>query len=369
MVVVAGLLRSVIGIGNGARLCTIALRQLGIRTAVVDLTHVLQPLEEFVTEPEPCGTNMSGGVLVVHVNPPELPLALAAIGRRALRHSHIVGYWHWELPDMPKSWRSGLRLVDEIWVSSQFVADAVRPHAKLPVYVVPHPVARPTPSGMRRSDLGIPEGAFVCVCAFDARSTYVRKNPVGVIRAFRMAFGNRSDAVLVMKIVEPARAPDAMRQIRREIGSAADIHILDRKLSTDDMAALVDCSDVVISLHRSEGFGLVLAEAMLLGKPVVATRWSGNMDFMNDNNSALIDYKLIPVVDPQGIYTMKGQRWAEPDIGQAAEWLRRLKEDKDLRHRIGATAARDAIAFFSLDRYREAIARTSIFDRVFSGTS
>jgi glycosyltransferase involved in cell wall biosynthesis len=147
-----------------------------------------------------------------------------------------------------------------------------------------------------------------------------------------------------------------------EIGQASNIRIIDVKLPTEDMAALINCSDVVISLHRSEGFGLVLAEAMLLGKPVVATGWSGNMDFMDSGNAALVDYTLVPAVDEQGVYTMTDQQWAEPDVAQAAAWLRVLKDDAGLRRKIGMVAARDAAEFFKLERYRAALEATGVFD-------
>lgn len=361
-VVVAGLFRSVVGIGGGARLCLASLRDLHIHTSAIDITPLLHPHERLGTEFVRSSMDAGGGVLVVHINPPEFPITLLAIGRRALRHKRIVGYWHYELPDVPKSWRTSFLLVDEIWVPSHFVAEAVARHTTSPVYVVPHPVRRPIPSQLDREAFGIPSNSFVYLCAFDVRSGYVRKNPCGIIRAFKRIFETSQDATLVLKITEPERAPDAMAEIMIEVGQARNIYIIDAKLSSEDMAALINCCDVVISLHRSEGFGLVLAEAMLLGKPVVATRWSGNVDFMTDDNSALVDYRLVPVVDQQGIYTMKNQWWAEPDIAHAAEWLRRLKGDERLRRQIGAAAATDANKFFSVERYHEAISATNLFD-------
>lgn len=363
---VAGLFRSVVGIGVGARLCSAALRQLQVATVDLDLTPMLHPYERAGYKPTQSGTVGDSGVVIVHVNPPELPIALMAIGRKAVRRRHIVGYWAWELPDIPKSWLPGLRLVDEIWVPSCFVADALNRWTTLPIRVVPHLVSSPTPASCGRVDFGIPEHSFVVLCAFDMRSGYVRKNPLAAIRAFLQAFGDRSDAALVLKISEPELARNAFQDIHRAIEGLPNVYVISTKLSANDMAALIACSDVVISLHRSEGFGLVLAEAMLLGKPVVATRWSGNMDFMSDDNSALIDFELVSVVDDQGIYTMKGQQWAEPDVAQAANWLRKLKEDTVIRQSIGMASARDAAAFFSIERYREALKRTSLFDWVFT---
>jgi glycosyltransferase involved in cell wall biosynthesis len=339
---------------------------LNIDTAELDLTPVLHPHERLAIVSDEHDLQEEGGILLIHINPPELPVALIAIGRQALCRKRIVGYWAWELPDIPNSWLPALRLVDEIWVPSNFVADAIRRHTALPVYVVPHPVSRMPASARDRADFAIPSDTFACLCAFDVRSGYARKNPVAAIKAFRLAFeaNNSSNATLMLKIAEADRGPDVMREIREEIGSIGNIIIMDKKLSTEDMTALIQCSDVVISLHRSEGFGLLPAEAMLLGKPVIATRWSGNVDFMNDNNSVLIDCELVPVVDPQKIYPLEGQQWAEPDIQKAAQWLRKLKDDSILRKRIGRAAARDASYFFSLTRYRDAIAATCLSDYV-----
>ena len=361
-IVVAGLFRSVIGLGEGARLALAALRDLHIDASAIDVTSVLHPQERLGTELQRGADIDAGGVLIVYVNPPEFLIALSAIGRRPLRHKRIVGYWHWELPEVPKSWRAKFQLVDEIWVPSRFVAAAIARQATVPVYIVPHPVRRPIPSQRNRAAFGLPDNSFVCLCAFDMRSSYVRKNPLGAIRAFRKAFGASRDATFVLKAAELDCAPNATAKIMAEIGRASNIRIIDAKFTSEDMAALISCSDVVISLHRSEGFGLVLAEAMLLGKPVVATGWSGNMDFMNSVNSALVGYTLVSAVDEQGVYTMTDQQWAEADIAQAAAWLRRLKDDEALRRQIGAAAATHAEEFFSLERYRAALEETNLFD-------
>ena len=361
-IVVVGLFRSVIGLGQGARLALSALCDLHIDASAVDVTSVFHPQERLGPEFQRSDDVEAGGVLIVHLNPPEFPIALLAIGRQRLRHKRIVGYWLWELPEVPKSWCANIRLVDEIWVPSHFVAAAVARQATVPVYVVPLPVRRPVPSQRDRASFDISDNSFVCLCAFDMRSSYVRKNPLGAIRAFRKAFGASRDATFVLKIAEPDCAPNAMAKIMTEIGDAHNICIIDGKFTAEDMAALINCSDVVISLHRSEGFGLVLAEAMLLGKPVVATGWSGNVDFMNSENSALIGYKLVSAVDAQGVYRMTGQQWAEADIPQAAAWLRRLNDDEALRRQIGAAATVDAEEFFSLERYRAALEKTSLFD-------
>jgi glycosyltransferase involved in cell wall biosynthesis len=359
-VAVAGLLRSATGLGQGARLCHAALRELGLAPRHKDLGRVFRWHGDMAL---PAGAEAGageGGSMIIHLNPPQLPLAILAIGRARLKHKRLIGYWNWELPDIPEVWKRGFRYLDEVWVPAPFVAEAVRPHSDLPLRIVPHPVRRPATSGKARRDFELPENAFVCLSVFNAWSGYVRKNPLAVIRAFRRAFGKGSDALLVLKITNGAQTPQAMAEIAREIDGAANIRILEEKLPADDLSAMMAWSDAVGSLHRAEGFGLPLAEAMLLGKPVVATGWSGNMAFMNEGNAALVDYRLVPVRDPQKIYREADQNWAEPDVEHAAEWLKNLANDEDLRARIGAAAAREAAAFFSPEAYRAAIAGSGL---------
>ncbi|MGR8952133.1 MAG: glycosyltransferase family 4 protein [Gammaproteobacteria bacterium] len=295
-----------------------------------------------------------GGLAIFHINPPELPVAINFAGKRLLKHKKIIGYWAWELAQIPPSWLTGFRYVDEIWVPSCFVSDAVIPYAQCPVRVVPHMVSEPICSDKQRSEFGIPKEAFVVLSMCDLRSSAARKNPLGTIRAFKQAFSKNDDAVLVLKISNSQVATDIIDDLNHAIGDYQNIVLMQERLLHEDIGALIRASDVIVSLHRSEGFGLVLAEGMRMGKPVVATHWSGNVDFMSSTNSILIDYRLIPVADPQGIYQGKDVSWADPDIEHAAHWLRRLYDDSELRKNIGINAERESAEIFdNLQHYRE----------------
>lgn len=272
-----------------------------------------------------------------------------------VRRKRVVGYFAWELPAIPPNWKKALDLAHEIWVPSRFTADAFRPYTALPVRVVPHPVRCPTVADLARADFGLPEDAFVVLTMFHMGAGFVRKNPIGAVRAFRQAFGDNLNAVLVIKVADADLVPWAMAELQSAIGSAPNIRIFHDKLSRDRVAALIRCADVVLSLHRAEGFGLVPAQAMLLGKPVIATGWSGNTDFMNQRNSVLVSYKLVPVRDPQESYTQEDQAWADPDVEQAAVWLRRLAENPELKQRLGEAATKDAARCFSVSSYALAI--------------
>jgi glycosyltransferase involved in cell wall biosynthesis len=187
-------------------------------------------------------------------------------------------------------------------------------------------------------------------------SAFSRKNPVAAISAFRRAFGNTADKVLIVKLVDPGGDGRARRHLADAIGSARNIRVIDRTLSPREMTGLIAAADIIISLHRAEGFGLVPAQAMQLGKPVVATGWSGNLDFMTEANSALVSYSLVPVRDPEGSFDdMADQQWAEADVDHAAEWLKRLSASPELRTRLGSAAAADMAMQFGPERFAQRV--------------
>jgi glycosyltransferase involved in cell wall biosynthesis len=174
----------------------------------------------------------------------------------------------------------------------------------------------------------------VVLVSFNLASSFARKNPFAAIAAFRGAFGDRPDRILVLKIGHPEHAPADFARLAQMV-RAPNIRLETQTLPPEDRHALTACADIVLSLHRGEGFGLVLAEAMLLGKPVIATGWSGNTDFMDATNAALVSYRLVPARDDRSVY--RGL-WAEPDVAEAATLLRRLADDADLRRNLGERA-------------------------------
>lgn len=355
---VAGFLTATTGLGEGARLCLAALSHCGYETNYLDLSAAfLQRDLPTVRLPGQAAAAGEGGALIAHLNPHMLPFTLFLMGQDHIKKKRVIGYWAWELPAIPPRWKRGLKYVHDIWVPSRFTAEAFRPHTELPIYVIPHPVPSPALADLKRADFGLADDSFVVLTMFHMQSGFVRKNPIAAVTSFRLAFGDDPKVCLVIKIADGALQPWALGEIEKAVGTAPNIRILHDKLSREGVAALIACSDVVISLHRSEGFGLVLAQAMRLGKPVIATAWSGNMDFMNPLNSALVDYALVPVHDPQGNYTQRDQVWADPDIEQAAQWLDRLANDRALRARIGQTAAQETAKRFSITAYGEAVSR------------
>ncbi len=333
-VAIAGEVSRASGLGEGARLIVRGLRQAGVPNWTIDIGNLLPAhTEHFAVNSE---VPPKGVPLILHVNAPFLPWVLFRLPRAIARGRRIIGYWLWELPSAPPEWRAGARFVHEVWVPSDFVAGAVEPLLTGRVRVVPFPLAaaRPEASCLDRAAFGLPPDAVVVLVSFNLASSLERKNPLAAIAAFRAAFGDRHDRILLMKVGNREHAPDDFARIVEAVNCTPNIRLETRMFPTADMHALTAASDVLLSLHRSEGFGLVLAEAMLLSKPVIATGWSGNMTFMDADSAALVDYRLVPAQDPRQVYA--GASWAEPDQATAVAHLRRLADDAGERVRLGA---------------------------------
>jgi glycosyltransferase involved in cell wall biosynthesis len=332
--VIAGELGRASGMGETARLMAAAAGRLGLPVWTVDLPPPVDTRPEVavtVSAAPPPGTP-----LVLHVNAPMLPLALMRLPAALTRNRPIVGYWAWEMPEVPPEWRPALACVSQVWVPSRFTAAVLEPLLPGRVRVVPPALAvvPPVASSLDRAAFGLPEEAVVVLVSFNLASSFARKNPFAAVAAFRGAFGDRPDRILVLKVGHPEHAPADFARLA-QMAHAPNIRLETHTLAPEDRHALTACADIVLSLHRGEGFGLVLAEAMLLGKPVIATGWSGNTDFMDGTNAALVGYRLVPARDDRSVY--RGL-WAEPDVAEAAALLRSLADDPALRRDMGERA-------------------------------
>jgi glycosyltransferase involved in cell wall biosynthesis len=346
---IAGLFSTAGGLGEGVRLAYAALDAAGFSPSAFDLSGAFGQAE-FSTPVHRRALAPGGGSLIVHHNAPYVPHALWTLGRARIRGRRIIGYWAWELPKLPPVWLPGLRCVHEIWVPSRFTRDAVAAATNLPVHVVPHPLPEITATPDMRGKLGLPKDALVVLNVFHLGSAFSRKNPLAAIAAFRRAFGDDPKRVLAIKLIDNGLHV-ARQELETAIAGASNIRLIEGMLPEADMAGLIAASDIVISLHRSEGFGLVPAQAMALGKPVIATGWSGNLDFMNERNSALVSYALVSVRDPQGFFDSGDQCWADANVEHAAEWLLRLAADADFRAKLGAVAGADVRAQLSPEKF------------------
>ncbi|NKC30247.1 glycosyltransferase [Falsiroseomonas selenitidurans] len=324
----AGYFRAMSGLGTAARRLQAGLAAAGLEPLAADLTGKLRQGPPGPPPAVPDGP----GTLLVHVNGPMLPWALAALGRGAVAGKRVVAVWNWELPVLPADWQRGFGSCHEIWAGSAFTAAAFRDAGTVPVRVVPYPVDPAAPSALARADFGLPEEAFLALQVFDAASSIARKNPSAGIAAHHAAFGDDPRHLLVLKVHNTARAGEAWRAVAAQAAARPNVRVLDAALSDADLSALVLACDVLLSLHRAEGFGFTLAEALALGRPVVATAWSGNVDFMDGPGAHGVPARLVQAADAQATYDLPNAAWADPDIRAAATLLRRIAAEPALRH-------------------------------------
>ncbi len=284
-------------------------------------------------------------VAITVANADVFDVARSYLGPRYELGRKHIGYWVWETTRLPGQWAPAAEGLSAIWTPSEFSKLAIQralPNGP-PVSVIPHVIDLDVAEPERDVDqpVRLPEDRTLFGCFVDARSVLERKNPAALLRAFRKAFRNDDRVTLVLKVNHAASAPRAMRRLEALADGLPVIWLRDQKLEPAQMRALLAKVDVYASLHRAEGFGLVLAEAMALGKPVVATGFSGNMQFMDAQTARLVDFELVTTDRAYGPYP-RGTEWAEPDVDHAAVLLRALHVDTRLREEIGAKA-RDAV--------------------------
>jgi GT2 family glycosyltransferase len=274
---------------------------------------------------------------ILHLNADVLPTALLQLPTRLRTGRRNIGYWTWELPVFPRRWHAAFELVDEVWVPSEFVREAIGAGAPVPVRVVPHVIRAPVGLSFDRAAFGLPKDTFQFLSMYDTQSVQERKNPHGTVEAFTRAFEPDDTSVALALKVNTAGDRE-LNDLRRLAAQRSNLYLITNVLSRAEMDSLMASSDAFISLHRSEGFGLAIAEAMALGKPVIATGWSGNMDFMTPGTAAAVRYEIVELEQSFGPYEA-GQRWAEPDVDDAAAWMRRFRDEPAAARRMGAGAA------------------------------
>lgn len=319
-----------LGIGEDSRMATASLDRAGVPTVMINFSpgsnigQDEKSMAKFVSETPKYNTNIYCLTAIENAR------YFAETGISTISSGYNIGYWPWELNEWPEEWEHLLSLVDEIWVSSRHTHDAIAPVANIPVHIMPMAVEIPRPSEMTRSDFSLPDESYLYLFSFDINSSVYRKNPTACIEAFLKAFPRegKENVSLVIKVQKPKRFSDEYNSLKDLQAADPRIFLVEHTLSKPDLLALYKSCDAFVSLHRAEGFGRNIAEAMLLKRPVIVTGYSGNLMFNSIENSLLVKSRLVPV--ESGHYdNSTGMVWAEPDITHASKRLRYVFEEKE----------------------------------------
>lgn len=355
---IVGFLTADLGVGESSRCMVRAADAAGLPSALVDLRLHCKNRRGDMTYASRLVLDPVHPVNIVHIDPPASRDLEHHHGRAFRTERYNIGYWAWELPEFPDAWMSAFASFDEIWCPSEFVRAAIGFKAPVPVIAMPHAIAfeRPAASGLAlRRRFHLPEDRFLFLFLYDLNSYSERKNPLAVIEAFRRSGLQREGCLLVLKVHNLAGNEADLGALRQALTDLPDTVLITETLARADVYALQSACDCFVSLHRSEGFGLAVAESMYLGKPAIVTNWSATAEFVDEETGFPVRAAQVQLDRNHGPYA-KGQTWAEPDIDHAAAQMRRVCHDAALRARIAEAGRQRIETLFSLEvvgnRYR-----------------
>jgi glycosyltransferase involved in cell wall biosynthesis len=285
-------------------------------------------------------------VNLYHVNADGADGVVEELGPRLHGGRANVAYWYWESETFPARWRDRFDYFDEVWVATEFCRRAIASVSPLPVVVVPPAVD--VAGGAFEPATG--EGSkhdFSFLTMADATSVPERKNPLGVVRAFAAAFSPSDRAVLRVQLRNARQVPGLLEELDAA-GRGARVSVIDESLSRGEIVRLLAACDAYVSLHRCEGFGFPIAEAMAMGKPVIATDYSGCADYLDQATGFPVRWTYRVLTASIRDYPA-GSRWAEPDLEDAAAQLRRAASDPEEGRRRGDAARRRIAGLYGPD--------------------
>ncbi|MBS7740583.1 MULTISPECIES: glycosyltransferase family 4 protein [unclassified Chelatococcus] len=348
-VYIAGVLEGASQAGWSARLMQTLAAEAGLPVGKIDIAHAFRTVRGRREKTRATGT----GTLFVHLGPDQLAYGLSYLEGEVLADKFVIGYCPWDLEQLPPETAAQLSLLDEVWVPSHFTRRAFQTAGvRRPIRVIPYILEVPPAVHADRKRFGLDEDSFIVAVVANLQSGFARKNPLAAISAFQRAFSRHEQVTLALKINKTDMASPGYAKLRKIAGQDPRIKLISRDLLDDDMWRFLASADVVLSLHRAESFGLTLAQGMLLGRPTVATAWSGNLDFMPQSASCLVPSRLVPVEGADKLEGCPGQVWASPDVPAAADILRRLYGDPNLRLILGEAGRQAARRFMQHHRLR-----------------
>ncbi|NBI89263.1 glycosyltransferase family 1 protein [Lachnospiraceae bacterium] len=334
------------GLGQSMRILATALEKGNIPFIIKQKDSHGELEHDVVSWEAKISDDIKYAVNLIHIIPGTWAKDYCKLEREVLDGRYNIAYWLWELETFPEHWIPCIDTVDEIWTPSEFISNCIRKVTNKPVMTVPYAIEMDLEmemSGMSdreeyfdREYFGLPENKFLFLTMYDFISVSERKNPEAVIKSYCQAFPQEDEMVgLIIKVNHAEEKK--LEVIKNMLKNYRNVYYVTDNLTRTEVNSLIDISNVLVSLHRSEGFGLPIAEAMAMGKPVICTNWSATTEFMDDNCACPVGYQLIRLEKGIGPYE-KGNYWADADIGNAATYMRRLVQDKGYYGKISKNA-------------------------------
>lgn len=344
----SGFFNAEIGFGEALRSNLNALKKVGIPAKPINFNLNVRNRQNDTSVSFEDNIN-NYPVNIVHLNIDAILSFIQEKSSDYFNGKYNIGYWAWEMEEFPDVYAEYFKFYDEIWTCSRYCLDSMSLKSPIPVVNIPHPIDIKIEDIDAYFETGISDDCFNFLFVFDYNSLIERKNPLGLIDAYEKAFGINNDKVkLILKTSLSNQHSKAKKKVIERIGDNKSIIYKEEMLRRPELLALINKADCYISLHRSEGFGLTIAEAMALGKPVIATGYSGNLDFTNANNSFLVKYKMVKHEVDLSVLP-KNNYWSEPNTDHAAELMKFIFENQDHAVKIGKKAKEDIETHFSLE--------------------
>jgi glycosyltransferase involved in cell wall biosynthesis len=335
------------GVGEAARQLVGTMRASGVDVSTINYTDT----ESRLGHPFVCENESRHKVLLTSINADQMLAAQHIMGADFFRDRYVIGQWFWELESAPDWYPPAYPFVNELWAPTRFIESMLR--CSVPEHVTvtytPLPVVAPViDASLNRAHYGL-DNRFVFLFAFDFMSVMKRKNPLGLIEAFRRAFAPGEGPTLVIKAINGDKRPHDRGMLQEAAAQHDDVVILDEYLTRVETSTLASLADCYVSLHRSEGLGLTISEAIALGVPVIATGYSGNLDFMTDANANIVPMHRVKVGDDAGGYSPIAV-WAEPNLDEAAALMRRVYENPGFAKEKARKARSEILNAFTAER-------------------
>jgi glycosyltransferase involved in cell wall biosynthesis len=340
-----GYIRAESGLGTACRGYIGALRYVEKNVTSINIPCGLRELD-FPVQDKP---NKSAMFNIVHMNADSISYFFSQVGEDCLKGKYNIGLWVWELAAFRPDWFESFQPFQEIWVPSEFCRQSISAVSPIPVHVIPHVVSKEINIHTnQRGYFNLPEDAFIFGYMFDCTSSVIRKNPFALIEAFKSVFKKDQKVILFLKISNGIHDPELYRKVQNAIDGYPNILTIEHSLDEIELARFYDAIDCYASPHRTEGFGLTLAEAMLAGKPVIATDYGGSVDFVKSEHAYPVQYRLIPIAEKHGPY-LTDYLWAEPDVDHLIECLSEVYENPEIALSRGKAAQQFITKYYSMD--------------------